>query len=54
MSRDPGDPNAAGNHRKNLRLSLETSLRRLCGWEHVSEVRSEATFSRVFEVRTPK
>ena len=25
----PGDPNAAGNHRKNLRLSLETSLRRL-------------------------
>jgi len=22
-------PNAAGNHRKNLRLSLETSLRRL-------------------------
>ena len=29
VSRDPADPNAAGNHRKNLRLSLETSLRRL-------------------------
>lgn len=29
VSRDPGDPNAAGNHRKNLRASLETSLRRL-------------------------
>jgi len=29
VSRDPKDPNAAGNHRKNLILSLETSLRRL-------------------------
>ncbi|MCM6775783.1 aldo/keto reductase [Nocardia sp. CDC159] len=29
VTRDPSDPNAAGNHRKNLRLSLETSLRRL-------------------------
>ncbi|MEV5746183.1 aldo/keto reductase [Actinoallomurus sp. NPDC052308] len=29
VSRDPADPNAAGNHRKNLRASLETSLRRL-------------------------
>jgi aryl-alcohol dehydrogenase-like predicted oxidoreductase len=29
VTRDPGDPNAAGNHRKNLRLSLDTSLRRL-------------------------
>ncbi|WP_328874744.1 aldo/keto reductase [Streptomyces sp. NBC_00287] len=28
-SRDGADPNAAGNHRKNLTLSLETSLRRL-------------------------
>ncbi len=28
-SRNPADPNAAGNHRKNLVLSLETSLRRL-------------------------
>ncbi len=28
-SRDGSDPNAAGNHRKNLTLSLETSLRRL-------------------------
>jgi len=29
VSRDPDDPNAAGNHRKNLTRSLETSLRRL-------------------------
>jgi aryl-alcohol dehydrogenase-like predicted oxidoreductase len=29
VSRDPSDANAAGSHRKNLRLSLETSLRRL-------------------------
>jgi aryl-alcohol dehydrogenase-like predicted oxidoreductase len=29
VSRDRDDPNAAGNHRKNLRASLETSLRRL-------------------------
>ncbi len=29
VSRDRSDPNAAGNHRKNLRLPLETSLRRL-------------------------
>ena len=29
VSRDGSDPNAAGNHRKNLVLSLETSLRRL-------------------------
>ncbi|MEU8175353.1 aldo/keto reductase [Microbispora hainanensis] len=29
VSRDRADPNAAGNHRKNLRASLETSLRRL-------------------------
>ncbi|MEW2400526.1 aldo/keto reductase [Streptomyces sp. NPDC046862] len=29
VSRDGSDPNAAGNHRKNLTLSLETSLRRL-------------------------
>jgi aryl-alcohol dehydrogenase-like predicted oxidoreductase len=29
MSRDSTDPNAAGNHRKNLRLTLERSLRRL-------------------------
>ncbi|HET8854032.1 MAG TPA: aldo/keto reductase, partial [Ktedonobacteraceae bacterium] len=29
LSRDRADPNASGNHRKNLRLSLETSLRRL-------------------------
>ena len=26
---DPGDPNAGGNHRKNLRRSVEASLRRL-------------------------
>ena len=29
LSRDAGDPNAAGNHRKNLVMSLEQSLRRL-------------------------
>ncbi|MEJ2859151.1 MULTISPECIES: aldo/keto reductase [unclassified Saccharothrix] len=29
LSRDATDPNGAGNHRKNLRLSLERSLRRL-------------------------
>ena len=29
VSRDRADPNAAGAHRKNLRLSLDTSLRRL-------------------------
>jgi aryl-alcohol dehydrogenase-like predicted oxidoreductase len=29
VSRDPNDPNAAGNARKNLRASLEVSLRRL-------------------------
>jgi aryl-alcohol dehydrogenase-like predicted oxidoreductase len=29
VSRDRDDPNGAGNHRKNLRLSLDTSLRRL-------------------------
>jgi len=29
VSRDRADPNAAGNARKNLRVSLETSLRRL-------------------------
>jgi aryl-alcohol dehydrogenase-like predicted oxidoreductase len=29
VTRDPSDPNAAGNHRKNLVKSLETSLRRL-------------------------
>ena len=29
VSRDRSDPNAAGNHRKNLVASLETSLRRL-------------------------
>ena len=29
LSRDASDPNAAGNHRKNLVLSVEQSLRRL-------------------------
>jgi aryl-alcohol dehydrogenase-like predicted oxidoreductase len=28
-SQNPADPNAAGNHPKNLVLALETSLRRL-------------------------
>lgn len=41
LSRDDTDPNAAGNHRKNLTLSLEQSLRRLrtdyldLYWAHV-------------------
>ena len=30
LSMRPGDPNAAGNSRKNLRASVEASLRRLC------------------------
>src|SRR5450830_847240 len=30
------------------RLCVDKSLRRLCGWEYVSEVPSEATFSRAF------
>jgi aryl-alcohol dehydrogenase-like predicted oxidoreductase len=34
VSRDRADPNGAGNSRKNLRLSLETSLRRL-GTDHI-------------------
>ncbi|WP_017569052.1 aldo/keto reductase [Nocardiopsis halotolerans] len=34
LSRDRFDPNAGGNHRKNLTLSLERSLRRL-GTDHV-------------------
>jgi aryl-alcohol dehydrogenase-like predicted oxidoreductase len=29
VTRDPTDPNGGGSHRKNLRLSLETSLQRL-------------------------
>jgi aryl-alcohol dehydrogenase-like predicted oxidoreductase len=29
VTRDPADPNAAGNHRKNLMLTLERSLQRL-------------------------
>ena len=32
------------------RLCVDKSLRRLCGWEYVSEVPSEATFSRVCRV----
>jgi len=35
------------------RLCVDKSLRRLCGWEHVSEVPSEATFSRAFDVQSP-
>ena len=42
------NPNAAGNHRKNLRLSLETSLRRLrtdyldIYWVHMWDRRTPA------------
>ncbi|MBK1786322.1 aldo/keto reductase [Prauserella sp. ASG 168] len=48
LSRDASDPNASGNHRKNLRLSLETSLRRLrtdyvdLYWVHVWDQRTPA------------
>jgi aryl-alcohol dehydrogenase-like predicted oxidoreductase len=48
VTRDPCDPNAAGNHRKNLRLSLETSLRRLrtdyidIYWVHMWDARTPA------------
>ena len=34
LSMRPGDPNASGNSRKNMRQSLETSLRRL-GTDHI-------------------
>jgi aryl-alcohol dehydrogenase-like predicted oxidoreductase len=34
LESDPADPNSAGSHRKNLRRSLEASLRRL-GTDHV-------------------
>lgn len=34
LSTDPADPNASGNHRKNLVRSLESSLRRL-GTDHI-------------------
>ena len=46
VSRNGEDPNAAGNHRKNLRLSLETSLRRLrtdyldLYWVHIWDPRT--------------
>ncbi|MCI2422540.1 aldo/keto reductase [Saccharopolyspora sp. K220] len=46
LSRDVADPNAAGNHRKNLVLSLEQSLRRLrtdyidIYWVHVWDRRT--------------
>jgi aryl-alcohol dehydrogenase-like predicted oxidoreductase len=46
VSRDPTDANAAGNHRKNLVLSLETSLRRLrtdyldVYWVHIWDERT--------------
>jgi aryl-alcohol dehydrogenase-like predicted oxidoreductase len=46
LSRDQSEPNGAGNHRKNLVLSLETSLRRLrtdyidVYWVHVWDVRT--------------
>ena len=48
VTRDPGDPNAAGNHRKNQRLSLETSHRRLrtdyidIYWVHMWDARTPA------------
>ncbi len=46
VSREQADPNGAGNHRKNLMLSLETSLRRLrtdyidIYWVHIWDERT--------------
>jgi aryl-alcohol dehydrogenase-like predicted oxidoreductase len=46
VTRDATDPNGGGNHRKNLRLSLETSLRRLrtdyidIYWVHMWDART--------------
>src|SRR5215203_3078355 len=46
VTRDGSDPNAGGNHRKNLVLSLETSLRRLrtdyvdLFWVHIWDART--------------
>jgi hypothetical protein len=46
VSRDQTDPNGAGNHRKNLVLSLETSLKRLrtdyvdVYWVHIWDART--------------
>ena len=46
VTRDGSDPNAGGNHRKNLVLSLETSLRRLrtdyidVFWVHIWDART--------------
>lgn len=43
ITRDGTDPNASGSHRKNLRLSIETSLRRLktdyidLYWVHIND-----------------
>lgn len=43
VTRDGTDPNASGSHRKNLRLSIETSLRRLktdhidLYWVHIND-----------------
>ena len=34
------------------RLCVDKSLRRLCGWEHVRKVPSEAAFSRAFDVQS--
>jgi len=62
VTRNPEDPNAAGNHRKNLRLSLETSLRRLrtdyidIYWVHMWDARTptEETMRALDEVRAGK
>jgi aryl-alcohol dehydrogenase-like predicted oxidoreductase len=47
VSRDADDPNAAGNHRKNLVASLETSLRRL-RTDHV-----DVLFVHIWDRHTP-
>jgi aryl-alcohol dehydrogenase-like predicted oxidoreductase len=47
LPRDPSDPNAAGNHRKNLLRALDGSLRRL-GTDHV-----DVLWVHYWEFRTP-
>jgi len=47
LTMQPGDPNASGNHRKNLRQSVEASLRRL-DTDHI-----DLLYLHVWDRRTP-
>ncbi len=47
LTTDPADPNASGNHRKNLTRSLELSLRRL-GTDHI-----DLYWVHIWDPRTP-